>query len=51
MLPLRFPNDKDGDNSTIFVDVLNRDCTLWDPESQTFFVQCYFLNTDNKKEL
>ena len=44
-------NGKDDDESTIYVDDLNRDCTFWDPDSRTFFVQCYFLSSDDKKTL
>lgn len=42
-------NDKVNDESTIYVDDLNRDCTFWDPNNHAFFVQCYFLSTDDKK--
>lgn len=43
-------NDKDDSIVTIFVGELNRDCTFWDPESRTFFVQCYLLDINNKNE-
>lgn len=42
-------NDKNKNEFTVYVDDLNHDCTLWDPDSHTFFVQCYFLSSEGKK--
>lgn len=30
------------DDGQVFVDELNRDCTFWDSDSRTFFIQVYF---------
>lgn len=38
---ITYDNFNEGEGN-VFVDDLNRNCTLWDHDSGTFFVQCYF---------